>query len=246
MDDDLPSAPPRAREITDDLKITTPPKAIIYPWDEYPERPPSASPSTPPELQLPRRPSLNTPSTVKKRKRQRVNQKPKTPKSKRSTTSNSNRRNPRTIHFSLRSSRFSPPRFGTDDDAIARGSPRHYNKLQSQEEDLEFAANAKRRLEFESSPPQNLGGFDDNELDFGFNDHFDPTIGQEDNDEGCLFSVKEKHEAIMERIQLIVGEYWNVLSGIAFTYARISQRCFVLQDWDLKRDYLRVPLLSRT
>jgi hypothetical protein len=62
----------------------------------------------------------------------------------------------------------------------------------------------------------------------------------EEQDEETIWSVKEKYEVIKERFRRIAPGYWAVLSGTAFTYARISERCFALQDWDIKRDDLRV------
>jgi len=238
--------PPRARQLTQDLRLQTPPK-VVYSLTEGPE-PPLLASSSPPEFQL-QCPGLGLmPTTVKKKKRRRVNQKPKTP------AITPSRRRPRTVQFSLRSSRLSPPRFGTDDDPAARGSPHpSYNGQAAEAEDLVFASQVNRRLDFSALSPPNasqFGGFDDDYgFEFGVNEQFDPIIEDndesdfEDEEEGAFLSVKEKHEAISERIRRIVGEYWAVLSGIAFTYARISERCFALQDWDFKRDYLWVPYL---
>ena len=83
--------------------------------------------------------------------------------------------------------------------------------------------------------PVNPPEFNDNDENESENEHYDlfqfPQL-----------SIIEKIAAIKERLQERVPEYWNILKNLAFSYSRISERCFCLQDWDMKRDVIRVIL----
>jgi hypothetical protein len=163
----ITAPPPRPRQRTEDVKLQTPPKIVFS--NGFIQRPPTAPSSRIGVLQ---RPCLDAPSTVKTRKRRRLNQKPKTPVTR-------SRRKPKTAEYSPRSSRHSPPRFGSDN-AVAQGSPRSSQNLHAAEgEDLDLASQPKRRLDFGNSGPDTgaqLGGFGDDYEWIGNNGKFDAIV----------------------------------------------------------------------
>jgi hypothetical protein len=124
------------------------------------------------------------------------------------------RQKPRTPQHSLRSSRDSPPRFGNDnlDDFVSHGSP-----LPSMNDDD-----------------------DDDDAGFTFGDLSEMIIDEETAE--LELSLNEKHEAIIESIKKIVPDYWDILEQLPFSHARISECCFVVQDFDPKTGYLKVFL----
>ena len=148
------------------------------------------------------------------------------------------RRKPRTPHHTLRSSRWSPPRFG-DEDLVA-GSPRHHGLGNSDGNGPTSAQGLAAGSIFDDdwgdgfrtplyhSPyrgaSENLNGH-----------HLEEGDEPDENEIYELFqfpelSINEKIQAIKERLGERVGEYWGILSRSAFTYSRISERCFTLQD----------------
>ena len=128
-----------------------------------------------------------------------------------STPISSPRRNPRTPQFSLRSSRNSPPRF--------------------REDKVDDAASCGSPLL--SNVNENDSGFgSDNfaEIDFEI---AEPNVERE-------LSLNEKHKAIIDALQKIVLDYWDALQQEPYSHARLSKRCFVVQDLDPKSANLKV------
>ena len=53
-------------------------------------------------------------------------------------------------------------------------------------------------------------------------------------------SLNEKHEGLNNNIKKIIPNYWAVLQHEPYSHARISERCFVVQELDPKSGYLKV------
>jgi hypothetical protein len=81
---------------------------------------------------------------------------------------------------------------------------------------------------------------DDDDAGFTFEDLSEMIIDEETAE--LELSLNEKHEAIIESIKKIVPDYWDILEQLPFSHARISERCFVVQDFDPKTGYLKVFL----
>jgi hypothetical protein len=63
-----------------------------------------------------------------------------------------------------------------------------------------------------------------------------------DTEEPSLLSLNEKQEAIVETLRKIVPKYWDTLQQVSFSHARLSQRCFVIQELNHKYGHLKVLL----
>ena len=197
--------------------------------------------------------TFNTPPKKKRKPRlpkpKPVREPPRTPMHRPAVRTPASRRKPRTPHYALRSSRLSPPRFG-DEDLAARGSPRHPFGLEGFESLSEhFAALGGDDFRGDDdwgagfgtprhSPERRLNTV----VQFDIDDNDDNEIQNEHYDlfQFPQLSITEKIAAIKERLQERVPEYWNILRHLAFSYSRISERCFCLQDWDMRRDILKV------
>jgi len=78
----------------------------------------------------------------------------------------------------------------------------------------------------------------EDDISFTFNDFSEmkteePIIERE-------LSLNEKHGAIIETLQKIVPDYWNILQQEPYSYARLSMRCFIIQELDPKTSYLKI------
>jgi hypothetical protein len=72
--------------------------------------------------------------------------------------------------------------------------------------------------------------------DTGFNfDNF-PSLGPREPE----LSLNEKHKVIAGKIREVIPHYWDLLQEKAFSHARISERCFVVQDFNSKNGHLMV------
>jgi hypothetical protein len=72
--------------------------------------------------------------------------------------------------------------------------------------------------------------------DTGFNfDNF-PSLGPREPE----LSLNEKHKVIAGKIREVIPYYWDLLQEKAFSHARISERCFVVQDFNSKNGHLMV------
>jgi len=178
-------------------------------------RPPSAITSAAVHIRPP-------PSVLERPNRPQRRRRPRKPRinQKPSTPTSTPRRSPRTPRHSLRSTRNEPPRFGNDnldDDLAARGSPvppDYYHEV----------------------------GFDG---DFDIDDNQPMDIEQLDDPVmEPAATLMAKHAAIMESIRKIVPQYWDLLDESPLSLARISERCFVIQDLDQKKLCLKVSLRS--
>lgn len=78
----------------------------------------------------------------------------------------------------------------------------------------------------------------------GFN-HYD---GFDCNNGIACDSSSEQLQAIQARVEQLAPEYWNLLQDSVCGIVRMTERVYVLQDWDRTGGYLVVydlPLLSR-
>jgi hypothetical protein len=146
------------------------------------------------------------------------NSQPRTPKrhkrirtnQTRSIPSSTPRRKPRTPLYPLRSSRNSPPRFEISDSLADDPVGR-------------------------GSPLPGNNNFD-YDIDMGFDLEFDveePVIEPE-------LSVTEKYEAIMEQIRQFIPTYWAILERQPASCTRVSERCFVIEEFNQKSGDLKV------
>jgi hypothetical protein len=148
------------------------------------------------------------------------NAQPRTPKRRKRIRTNQGRsipigtprRKPRTPLYPLRSSRNSPPRFEIND-SLADDPVGRGSPL----------------------PANNNFNYD---IDMGFNLDMDVeelVIEPE-------LSVTEKYEAIMEQIRRFIPTYWAILERQPASCTRVSERCFVIEEFDQKSGHLKVSL----
>lgn len=75
-----------------------------------------------------------------------------------------------------------------------------------------------------------------------FNDFSEMEIEESIIEPGL--SLNEKYGVIIEILQKIVSDYWDVLQQESYSYARLSMRCFIIQELDLKTSYFIRKIIS--
>jgi len=87
-----------------------------------------------------------------------------------------------------------------------------------------------------------LGYGDDAGFDFG-NDGFGFDYDEEMDIDAPELSLNERQEAIIESIRKIVPDYWDRLYELPFSHVTITERCFVVEEFNPKTARLKVYLL---
>ena len=126
--------------------------------------------------------------------------------------------------------------------STASGTPRR--KPRTPQHPLRSSRNSPPRFGDDSNPDNSAGRGSplpfNNEDDTGFTFNDFSEMETEEPIVEPELSLNEKHGAIIETLQKIVPDYWDVLQQEPYSHARLSNRCFIIQELDPKTSYLKV------